>query len=212
MSGPSRLSARSGLTLIELVLTLTILAIAGALVSGALTTALRAWQSGFQTGREELIAGIVVERIAAQLRAVVDSKVRQTGQEEREAFDAGEGKLRFVTLAAGGAAPAQVSYSLHEGAEGRRLVYREYPWPDKEFFGDQPPRREEQIPEIAGFSVKVTKGPPEDLEPGELPGEWSPLDQQLPVSVAIELTLRSATGDEPRTLAIEVALPTQVAP
>ena len=67
---------RRGLTLIELVLTLTILAFAGALVSGAFVTGLRAWQSGLRSGREELVARIVLERIATQLRAAIFSPAK----------------------------------------------------------------------------------------------------------------------------------------
>jgi hypothetical protein len=209
------------LTLIELILTLSILAIAGVLVSGALTTSLRAWQSGFSQGREELTARIVLERIAAQLRSVVDSKVHQVGQEEKEAFEVGEGKLRFVTCAAAGAAPVQVSYSLEETADGGRLVYREYPWPDKDFFGEHRPRRVETIPAVTGFTVSVVPRsdeesdavPPETAEAGAPPqGEWTPLDQRLPKSVAVEISLQPPGGGEARVHRLTVTLPGEAAP
>ena len=145
---------RRGLTLIELILTLSILALAGVLVSGALTTSLRAWQSGFSRGREELLARIVVERISAQLRAAVGSPAELT-QEPAVAFEAKDHALRFVTCAAAGAAPVQVSYTLEDGPEGGRLVYREYPWPDKDFFGEHRARREEALPTVTGFTVKA---------------------------------------------------------
>ena len=80
---------RRGLTLIELVITLTILAFAGVLVSGALTTGLRAWQTGLRGGREELVARIVLERIAAQLRAAVRAGQPRAAT-DAVAFDAGE--------------------------------------------------------------------------------------------------------------------------
>ena len=154
---PRRLRGdRRGLTLIELVLTLTILAFAGALVSGAFVTGLRAWQSGLRSGREELVARIVLERIATQLRAAVFSPARHD-KGDAVAFDAAEDHLRFVTLAASGAAPVQVFYGLQAGGGDAQLVYREYPWPDKEFFGSGNQRREERIPEITGLSVKVVK-------------------------------------------------------
>ena len=163
---------RRGLTLIELVLTLTILALAGALVSGAFVTGLRAWQSGLRSGREELVARIVLERIATQLRAAISSPARHD-EGDAVAFDAAEDHLRFVTLAAAGTAPVQVFYGLRGDGGDAHLVYREYPWPDKEFFGDGRPRREEKIPEITGFSVKVVKRRPTPSDTGEDDGVLS---------------------------------------
>jgi hypothetical protein len=204
--------------LIELILTLSILGLAGVLVSGALTASLRAWQSGFAAGRGEVIARVVLERIAAQLRAVVPSTTRLT-QQPAIAFEAKEHALRFVTGGAAGAAPVQVSYALEDGPEGGRLVYREYPWPDKDFFGEHKPRREETVPEVSGFTVTVVRRPLDD-EPGEedppqpaqTPGEWSPRDQVLPKSVTVELALRAEGGAEPRSYRISMALAGQAAP
>jgi prepilin-type N-terminal cleavage/methylation domain-containing protein len=200
---------RRGLTLIELVLTLTILAVAGALVSGAFTTGLRAWQSGARSGREELVARIVLERIAVQVRAAVLSPARLKG-EDAVAFDAGEDHLRFVTLAASGAAPVQVFYGLAGEGEARSLVYREYPWPDKEFFGEGRPRREERVEEIMELTVKVARrdeAPGSDTEP---PTEtWSPLDLELPGSVTVEIAVRASPGPEPLRYRITVPVITQ---
>jgi prepilin-type N-terminal cleavage/methylation domain-containing protein len=199
---------RRGLTLIELVLTLTILALAGALVSGALATGLRAWQSGLSSGREELVARIVLERVAAQIRAALPSPAKRNG-EDAIAFDAAEDHLRFVTLAAG-SAPVQVFYGLRNDGGEPHLVYREYPWPDKDFFGEGRPRQEEKVLEITGFSVAVvkrTKATTEGEEPA--PAEWSPLDKELPESVSVEIVVGSAGRLEPRRYRITVPVLTQ---
>jgi prepilin-type N-terminal cleavage/methylation domain-containing protein len=203
---------RRGLTLIELVLTLTILAFAGALVSGAFVTGLRAWQSGLRSGREELVARIVLERIATQLRAAISSPARHD-KGDAVAFDAAEDHLRFVTLEAGGTAPVQVFYGLRGGGGDAQLVYREYPWPDKEFFGEGPPRSEEKIPEITGFSVKVVKriaasktGVTDSAPATE---DWSPLDEQLPASVSVEIVVNTEGRQEPRHYQITVPILTQ---
>ena len=189
---------RRGLTLIELVLALTILAVAGALVSGAFATGLRAWQSGVRSGREELVARIVLERIATQVRAAVASPATK-GNEDAVAFDAGEDYLRFVTLAAAGPAPVQVYYGLADDGGGRRLVYREYPWPDKEFFGQGRPRREELVAEVTGLTVKVAKRPEDPDSVTEAPSEeWSPLDQVPPASVTVEIVVGAEDATEPR--------------
>lgn len=198
-----------GLTLIELVLTVSIMAIAGTIVTGALTTALRAWQGGFEHGREELVARIVIERLGAQLRSAVASQVKRDG-EAAVAFDATGDSLRFVTLAAAGAAPLQVSYTLDAR---NRLLYRELPWPDKDFFGASKPRREESVPEVTGFEVSVTKASDEqDKAAGVVTGEWTPLDKALPGSVSVEIQVAAGSGKEHLSYKITVPLPTQAAP
>jgi prepilin-type N-terminal cleavage/methylation domain-containing protein len=199
---------RRGLTLIELVLTLTILALAGSLVSGALVAGLRTWQTGLRNGREEHVARIVLERLAAQVRAAIAAPAKRDGA-DAVAFDAGEHQLRFVTLAAGGAAPQQVSYRLEEGGGASRLVYREFPWPSKEFFDGERPRREEALPEVTGFSVKAVKRPAESSSP-DANGEdstaaWNPLDKELPGRVEIAISV--AVAGEPAARQYEIAVP-----
>ena len=194
---------RRGLTLIELVLTLTIVALAGALVSGALATGLRAWQSGLRSGREELVARIVLERIATQLRAAIWTPATRDG-EAAVAFDAGDERLHFVTLAAAGGAPARVSYGLSGGGGDRQLVYREYPWPDKDFFGEGRPLREEKVAEVTGFAVKVVRRSDASGEPGAPDGGdapstalWSPIDEELPASVEVQIEVGGEGRAEP---------------
>lgn len=194
-----------GLTLIELVLTLTILSLVGVLVSGSLAAGLRAWRADAHGGREELVARIVLERLAAQLRAAVPSPARVLN-EDAVAFDVAEGALRFVTLAGGGSPPMQVSYRLEGGGAGAggALVYREYPWPDKDFFGESRARREERIPEVSGFAVTATPRS-EELETGEsAAAPWNPRDQELPDRVTVEVTAGGAGEDEPRRYRVVV--------
>jgi prepilin-type N-terminal cleavage/methylation domain-containing protein len=211
---PSASSTR-GLTLIELVITLTILALAGALVSGAFATGLRAWRSGLVSGREELVARIVLERIAAQLRAAVPAPAKR-GEADAIAFDAAEDHLRFVTLAAAGDVPVQVYFGLQDAGGDARLVYREHPWPDKHFFDGGRPHREEEVPEVTGLSVKLTRrsdkkeGGDAAAEPE--PREWSPLDRELPQSVKVEIVVNSQGSPEPRRYRTTVTIPTQAVP
>lgn len=212
---------RRGLTLIELVLTLTILGIAGALVSGALTTALRTWQSGLRAGREELVARIVLERLAQQLRSAVPAPAK-LDEKDAVAFDAGEDRLRFVTMAAG-ERPAHVFYSLREDGGGRHLVYREHPWPDKDFFGESKARRQEDVAEVTGFSVKVIKRekkagagadlmdtvgtPAAEQAPGAVvEGQWRPEQRELPARVELEIQVRAEGKAEPLSFAVSVPL------
>jgi prepilin-type N-terminal cleavage/methylation domain-containing protein len=196
-----------GLTLIELVLTMTILSLVGVLVSGGLAAGLRAWRGDAVGNREELVARIVLERLAAQLRSAVPSPAKIQG-EDAVAFDAGEHAVRFVTIAGGGAAPMQVSYRVERSAsgEGEELVYREYPWPDKDFFGTSRPRREERVAEVTGLAVTVTPRT-EELETGEqTAAAWNPRDQELPDRVTLEVTVGPAAGGEPRRYRVVVPI------
>jgi prepilin-type N-terminal cleavage/methylation domain-containing protein len=191
---------RRGLTLIELVLALTILAVAGALVTGAFTAALRAWQSGVRSGREELVARIVMERIATQLRATVETKTA-LNNEDVVAFEAGGDHLRFVTLAAG-PVPVQVFYGLT--GDGH-LVYREYPWPDKEFFGEKSLRRQEVVAEVTGLTVKAAERTQSSGGSPEItPGEWSQPADYLPANVTVEIVVPAESGAQPRRYEITV--------
>lgn len=209
MSQARRRRRERGLTLIELVLAMTIVSLAGALVYGALGTALRAWQGGFSHGRDELVARIVASRLAGQLRSAVAAPARRDG-EAAVAFAAGEHELRFVTLLSGSApAPGVVSYAIVE-EEGRpALHYREYPWPDKAFFGEPVPLREERLPEIQGFAVTVERRPEEETG---LPdsGAWKPTEG-MPGAVSIEIA--AAAGDaEPRRWSLKVPILAEGAP
>lgn len=205
---------RRGLTLIEIVLTLTILALAGALVAGALATGLRSWKTGMNSGRGELVARIVLERLATQLRAAILSPASREGA-AAVAFDASDDHLRFVTPAAAGTAPVQVYYGLQSDGGEPELVYREYPWPDKDFFGEGLPRHEEVIEEITGFTVQVVKRSDKPDDGSSVTGaapsttEWSPLDRELPASVDVEITVSAAGSPEPRRYQVSVPVLTQ---
>jgi prepilin-type N-terminal cleavage/methylation domain-containing protein len=198
---------RRGLTLIELVLTLSILAIAGGLVAGAFTTSLRAWQASATRGREEFVARIVLERIAAQLRATVDTTVKKD-EDEFAAFDAGEDHLRFVTLAAGPKYPVHVFYGLESTAGKRRLVYREYSWPEKKFFDDpRPLPGGESVPEITGLTVTATRREEKTIGTDPTPTEYSPPEEYLPAEVTIKIEVGAEGPSGPKSFEITVPIP-----
>lgn len=206
MSSARVLGGRRGVTLIELVLTLTILALAGALIAAALSASLRTWRTGFTRGREELVARIALARIAGQLRSAVPAAARQ-GSEEAVAFEAREDALHFVTVPAAGGAPLHVSYSLVQEGGKPALVYRELPWPDKEFFGEGRPRREEVVPEITGMKVGVTRCPEEgEPAPNAVASPWKPTDLCLPGSVEVEITLSDGDGESTYKVSVPLAL------
>lgn len=168
---PRPLRRAAGLTLLEVLLAFTLLSLAGAIVYGALNTALVAWSAGVTRGRNSQVAGIALDRMAQQLSSIVPAVIIEGG-ERKVAFEADENSLHFVTFLPTGSPPlAQVSYSIEEGEEGPRLVYREYPWPDKDFFADPLPVREEALPEIEGMEIITVAGEEEPEEEPDFPEE-----------------------------------------
>lgn len=200
-----------GLTLIELLLTLTILAVAGVLVAGSLNTGLRAWRSAQRHGREELVAALVAGRLSAQLRSAVPATAKRDGR-DAPAFTIGEDWLRFVTISGADAKPVQVSYSIEGDGEDRRLVFRTYPWPDKHFFDESRPSSErlpeEAVEEVVGLSVKgAWRDDDEGGQGGAAAGDWDPEKaKKLPESVTVELQVKGGAGVEPKTSSITVPL------
>lgn len=195
---------RQGFTLLEVLLALTILAMAGTIVYSFLATALISWTTGVDRGRTMQVAGIAADRLAQQLKSAVPAGVLKS-RLRVAAFDGGEDSLRFVTLLPTGLRTLrQVSYSIEEGEEGTELVYREYPWPDKKFFEEQDPLREERLPEIIGMEVtlRARESEADKTDEGD---EWSPGMKELPREVEVRLVV-AGRGDE-RGRSVTVAVP-----
>ena len=211
--GPRLCRRPEGFTLLEVMISLTILTLAMAVGYGALSTALTSWSAGLARGRKEQVARIALERMAQQLKSAIPAIITEEGGRRRPAFAGGEDHVRFVTVLPVGVdtIPVQVSYSIEEADGGSRMVYREYPWPDKKFFDIGEPVKEESLDEIVG--MKITLWPREKSgESGEggesgIPvdeEEWSPDDEEtMPGGVDISLRLE---GDEDDRYSTSVSL------
>ena len=192
-----------GFTLIEVMVSLMILTLAMSVAYGSFTTALTSWSAGLSRGRKEQVARIALERMAQQLKSAIPATITTTGGRRRPAFEGGDDHIRFVTMLPSGVdgIPVQVSYSIEEADGGSRMVYREYPWPDKNFFEVGEPVKEEALDEIVGLAI--TLRPREENEgngdggESDIPvdeEEWSSEDEEtIPGGVDISLRLE---GDE----------------
>jgi prepilin-type N-terminal cleavage/methylation domain-containing protein len=207
-ASPARRRFRArGLTLLEVLLALTILSLAGLIIYGGLSTSLTSWSAGLVEGRRSQVARIALDRMTQQLKSLVPAVMKEKGQ-PRAVFEAGDTHLRFVTLLpVGGSSLAQVSYSLEERGEGKSLVYREYPWPDKGFFEGGEPVREEVLPEITGLKV-VTRAPEEENDDDSIlrrviPGQQGE-EALFPVEVRIELVAAGQGAEGDRTFRADV--------
>ena len=194
-----------GFTLLEVLLALTILAMAGTIVYSFLATAFIAWTSGVDRGRTMQVAGIVADRLSQQLKSTVPAHVLKS-RLRVAAFDGGEDSLRFVTLLPTGLRTLrQVSYSIEEGEEGPELAYREYPWPDKKFFEDQDPLREERLPEITGMEV-VLRARESERDKTDEGDEWSPGAKELPLEVEVRLVVAGPGNEQQRSVTVTTPL------
>jgi len=182
-----------GFTLLEVLLALTILALAGGIVYSFLATAFISWTSGVDRGRKSQVAGIAIERLSQQLKSAVPARVLKS-RIRVAAFDGGEDFLRFVTLLPTGVRTLrQVSYSILDGEDGPQLVYREYPWPDKKFFEEGEPLKEERLPEITGMKV-VLRSREAGQDRTEDAEEWTPGGKDLPGEAEVQFVV-AGTGE-----------------
>ncbi len=213
MRMPVRARGGSGVTLIEMVLALTILALAGGIIYSSFSTAVGSWNAGFTHGKKDHVARISLDRMAQQLRSAVAATVTKSDREV-VAFDSGEDYLRFVTLLpVGNGAPRQVSYSIEDSGNGKELVYREYPWPDKKFFEGGEPIREERLPEIAGLELTLMAGR-EEVREQDVPSvqeeqkEWLPGEvPDLPAEVGVLLTTASEGSRPGESFSVTITIP-----
>ena len=196
---------RRGLTLLESLLALTILSMAGAVVYSSLSTTLLSWRKGVNRGREHQTALVALDRIAGQLKSAVPAVVEGEGG-PAAAFAAGEDFIRFVTLLPVSGRPmAQVSYAVEEREGKEVLVYREHPWPDKKFSeGGGDPWMEEEITGISGMTVlpRVVEEDDGSALPrsGREEAAWQAGEEkELPdeVEVSLRLSGPGEGGEEP---------------
>lgn len=198
-------SRKRGFTLIEVLIALTIVALAGVVVYGALSTALTSWSAGLVDSRRSQVAQIALDRISQQLKSTLSSTAKKDGRIVA-AFTGDEHSIRFVTLGAAGGSPlAAVSYAVEDGEDGPQFVYREYPWPDKDFLDPKDPWTEEEVPEIVDLTFVFRKAV-QDLagvaSPGAGEGEiWEPgKGRDLPAEVEISITSAGDGPPEERTI------------
>ena len=148
------------------------------------------------------MARIALERMSQQLKSAIPASIAEEDGRRRPAFESGEDRIRFVTVLPVGvdSRPAQVSYSIEQIDGERRLVYREYPWPDKNFFAVGEPVKEEALDGIVGMAIALRprrergvieeSSPPRDEE-----GQTSPGEDAMPGGVEISLSLAGDDGD-----------------
>jgi general secretion pathway protein J len=148
----------SGFTLLEMVVTLTILGFILLIIFGAFRLGLSAWEKGESSGEEYQKVRAVSQLLSQQLKSMVPYKVKtEKAEGDYLAFEGKSDSLKFVSaVSIRGKQPkgfVYVTYAFREGGnEGGRLVVYEQRVLNRKNFFEEGPDEESGVPVIEGIS------------------------------------------------------------
>ncbi len=138
------LAKSRGFTLIEVVITLTVLSLILLIILGAFRLGLSAWEKGESTKEEYQKVRIISQLISQQIKSIVPYKIKtQKAEGDYLAFEGKVRSLRFVSaFPIKGKQPEGFVYAIYEfkegGREGGRLVLYEQRALTRNFFEEEP--------------------------------------------------------------------------
>jgi general secretion pathway protein J len=148
----------SGFTLLEMVVTLTILGFILLIIFGAFRLGISAWEKGESSREEYQKVRAVSQLVSRQLKSMVPYKIKtEKAEGDYLAFEGSARSLKFVSaLSMKAKQPEGFVYAIYEfkdgGNEGGRLVvYEQRVLIRKNFFEEQP-NEESGVPLIEGIS------------------------------------------------------------
>ncbi|MGH7369528.1 MAG: PulJ/GspJ family protein [Candidatus Methylomirabilaceae bacterium] len=207
-----------GFTLLELLISLTIVALIFVTVLGAIQVGSRSWESGEQRAEENQRTRTLYDTLARELMMLYPLRIKAPGQgQEVVVFSGKPDSLEFATLPQSyGAAPFShmiriVSYSLDSGSG---LVATErYPLTGSAgAFGqweDRVKQLDERVSE-ARFRYLVSEGRPEENRPPAWRDFWDPSDDVSDAASSGGLIARvgqpGLRGSDRLPLAVEISL------
>jgi general secretion pathway protein J len=198
-----RVRDAAGLTLVEVLIAVTILAVIVVLMASALRVGTRAWEAGERRAAAQQELRAVVELVTGALSAAVPYKGRVGEVAERSVLFVGEAdQVRFVTSAPPMflEAPAVPFHAvtLRHAADDRELRLTERLVPTDEPFGEDPHLVLSRA--IAGLRFEYRD------DEGLWTDRWDRTRNALPVTVRVELKVRDPGRGE-RTAVFVVPLP-----
>ena len=207
-----------GFTLLEVVVTLTILGLIVLIVFGAFRLGLGAWDRGEQTREEYQRQRTATQLIHRQIKSVVPYKIKaQKAEGDYLAFEGKGRSLKLVsTLSLKAARPNGLVFAVYEfkegGSEGGRLVAYEKRVVNKDFF-EEGLAEDQGISVLEGLSdVRFEYFREEDKEKTRAEGwmnEWSAKEEkELPSALKMILTFKNARSEKqeiPLTLLASIA-------
>jgi len=147
----------TGFTLIEVIVTLTVLGFILLIIFGAFRLGISAWERGELTKEEYQKVRILTQVISQQIKSIVPYKIKtQKAEGDYLAFDGKARSLKFVsTLSMKAKQPEGFVYAIYEfkegGSEGGRLILYEQRVLNKDFF-EEAPKEELGVSLVEGIS------------------------------------------------------------
>ncbi len=208
---------RQGFTLVEVVITLTLLGLICLIIFGAFRLGLSAWERGDEAKEGFQKARMVSQLIFQQLKSAVPYKIKsQKAEGDYLAFEGDGRSLKFVSaLPIRGRQPEGFVYVRYEfkeeGREGGRLVVYEQRVLNKDFFEEEPDE-ELFVPLLEGVSsVRLEYFREEDPfnnQPEEWLDEWQAKDEKrLPKAVKMTIILKNDKDKEEMPVHVLTSLP-----
>jgi general secretion pathway protein J len=188
----------TGFTLIEVIVTLTVLGFILLIIFGAFRLGLSAWERGESTKEEYQKVRIITQLISQQIKSIFPYKIKtQKAEGNYLAFEGKGHSLKFVsTLSIKAKQPEGFVYAIYEfkegGSEGGRLILYEQRVLNRDFFEEEP-KEELGIPLLEGISnVRFEYYQEEDQVKNrkeEWVGEWNAKEEQaLPKAFRMTIT------------------------
>jgi general secretion pathway protein J len=207
-------------TLMEVMITLTMVGFILLMIFGVLRLGLSAWERGESTREEFQRVRIASQLISRQVKSILAYKIKtQKAEGDYLAFEGKPRSLKFVSaLSLKGSRPSGLVFALYEfqeeGKEKGRLLFFEKRVTNKDFLEERPPE-EEGIPLFEGvadvrFEYYRAEDPEKNREAGWVE-EWNAKEEkQLPKALRMNLVFPKGKGakkGEESSIAILASLP-----
>lgn len=205
-------------TLVEVMITLTLLGFILLMIFGVFRLGIAAWEKG-ETSREDYQKNrIASQLLMQQLKSAVAYKVKsQKAEGDFLAFEGKPRSLKFVsTLSLKTRKPSGFVYVFYEfreeGREGGRLLFYEGKVVNKNFL-EEPPSEDARVPLFTGLSAVRFEYYQEEDEQKNQPGVWldewdAKEERALPTAMRMTLVFKKEGGmGEPPGVSILASIP-----
>ncbi len=193
-----------GFTLIEVVITFTILGFILLIIFGSFRLGLSAWERGESTKDEYQRLRIVSQLISQQIKSTVPYKIKpQKAEGDYLAFEGKADSLKFVsTLPMKATGPEGFVYAIYQfkegGNEGGRLILYEQRALNKDLFAEEP-KEESGVSLLEGISdvrfEYYREEDPENNRKEEWVEEWNAKEErELPKALRMTIIQKDAEG------------------
>jgi len=199
----------SGFTLLEMVVTLTILGFIVLIIFGAFRLGISAWDKGESSREEYQKMRAVSQLVSRQLKSIVPYKIKtEKAEGDYLAFEGRARSLKFVSaLSMRTKQPEGFVYAIYEfseGSKGSRLVAYEQRVLIRKNFFEEDPKEESGVPLVEGISdIRFEYYQEEDSlksRKEEWVEEWNAKEEKdLPRAVRMTVTYKNRLSEKEET-------------